>query len=154
MFRFRRAGVGSDLAAWAIRARLGPSGRRAVHRINEGARRFGKSGARASPSGRSSTGLGFADCPLRRGDSKSKPVACSTSPDSEHQPAERREPERSEVEPNHRRTNSLHHGCFYSGRIARQTRAEFSPSKPSRHRGFESTPLRHRVLLHLQFGER
>ena len=35
-----------------------------------------------------------------------------------------------EAEPNPGRTNSLQHGCFYSGRIVRQYRAEFHPGKP------------------------
>ncbi len=58
----------------------------------------------ASSAGRSlgSLWLAFADRPPRRGDSNSKPsVSCSTSPDSEHQPGERRKPERSEAEPNY-----------------------------------------------------
>src|SRR5271166_1428507 len=50
-----------------------------------------------------------------------------------------------ETDPNSRRTNSLHHGCFYSDRMMRQTRAEFRPQKRSRHRGFESPSLRHGV---------
>jgi hypothetical protein len=45
------------------------------------------------------------------------------------EPGERREPERSEAEPNPRRTNSLQHGCFYSGGMVRQTRAEFRPGE-------------------------
>src|ERR1039458_5087568 len=67
------------------------------------------------------------------------------SPYSAHHPSERREPERSEAEPNPRRRNSLQHGCFYSRRIVRQTRAEFRPSNPEGSRGFESVPLRTRV---------
>ncbi len=59
---------------------------------------------------------------------------------------ERREPESSEEEPNPRRTYSLQHGCFYSGRIVRQARGEFRPHKSSRYRGFESPSLRHPVL--------
>jgi hypothetical protein len=59
---------------------------------------------------------------------------------------ERSEPERAEAEPNPRRTNSLPHGCFLSGQIVGQPRAEFRPEKPLRHREFESTPLRQRVF--------
>ena len=43
--------------------------------------------------------------------------------------------------------DSLEHGCFLSDRIARQIRAEFRPWKPSRHREFESTPLRQSVSI-------
>src|ERR1039458_7985695 len=76
------------------------------------------------------------------------------SPYSAHHPSERREPERSEAEPNPRRRNSLQHGCFYSRRIVRQTRAEFRPSNPEGSRGFESAPLRHTVWhVSLLFGE-
>ena len=52
--------------------------------------------------------------------------------------ANRRGPERAETKPNPRRTNSLQHGCFYSGRIVRQTRTEFLLSGPEGSRGFES----------------
>jgi hypothetical protein len=43
-------------------------------------------------------------------------------------------------EPNLRRTNSLQHGCFYSGRIVGQPWAEFRPYKLSRHRGVRIRP--------------
>ena len=42
------------------------------------------------------------------------------------------------VLPNPRRTNSLQHGRFLSGRIVRQTRAEVRPYTPLWFRGFES----------------
>ena len=61
--------------------------------------------------------------------------------------ANRRGPERAETKPNPRRTNSLQHGCFYSGRIVRQTRTEFLLSGPEGSRGFESAPLRDPVLV-------
>jgi hypothetical protein len=48
-------------------------------------------------------------------------------------------------EPNPRRTNSLRHGSFCSGRIVRQTRVEFRPSNPEGSRGFESAPLQQAV---------
>jgi hypothetical protein len=61
--------------------------------------------------------------------------------------ANRRGPERAETKPNPRRTNSLQHGCFYSGRIVRQTRTEFLLSGPEGSRGFESAPLRQAVPI-------
>src|ERR1035437_7308992 len=46
-----------------------------------------------------------------------------------------------------RRTNSLQRRCSFSGRIVRQTRAEFRPSNPEGSRGFESVPLRQAVPI-------
>ena len=66
---------------------------------------------------------------------------------SSHRPGERSEPERAETEPNPRRTNSLQHRCFYSGRIVRQTRVEFRPLNPEGSRELESAPLRQAVPI-------
>src|ERR1035437_9573626 len=48
-------------------------------------------------------------------------------------------------------SDSLRRGSFCSGRIVRQTRVEFRPSNPEGSRGFESAPLRHRVLISRYF---
>jgi hypothetical protein len=76
-------------------------------------------------------------------DSNSKPSSeSSMSPDSAHQRSERMEPERSEEEPNPWRTNSLRHGCLFSGRLVRRTRAESRPSNAEGSREFRSPSLR------------
>ena len=76
---------------------------------------------------------------LGRGDSNSKPSShVRRHPDSEHQPGERREPERSEAGPNPGRTNSLQHGCSYSGRLVSQIRPESRLPKAEGPRQFKS----------------
>ena len=63
----------------------------------------------------------------------------------------RSDPKRSRIP---RRTSSLQHGCFFSGRIVRQTQDEFRASNPEGSRGFESPSLRHTVWhVSLYFGE-
>jgi hypothetical protein len=81
-----------------------------------------------------------------RRDSNSKPSSdVLPQPNFAHRRGELREPERPELAPNPRRTNSLEQRCFFSGRIERQTRTQFRPWKPKGSRRFESTPLRHPV---------
>jgi hypothetical protein len=84
--------------------------------------------------------------------SNSKPSSeSSMSPDSAHQRSERMEPERSEEEPNPWRTNSLRHGCLFSGRLVRRTRAESRPSNAEGSREFKSPCTFFAVTSHRLF---
>ena len=88
------------------------SARRAVHRSAQEI--VSAESCRCATGGRSAGGSLLLTARLGRGDSNSKPSShVRRHLDSEHQPGERREPERSEAGPNPGRTNSLQYGCSY-----------------------------------------